>query len=403
MLKKKIAALMLGTAVAATGIGAACGIGFAGEEKAAAASVAATAAEADGKVTVESADLEETDIPDFSYANVADLAEASMPSIVAITNKSVQEVQSYFRGQTFQYESESAGSGIIVGKNEEELLICTNNHVVEDAEEITVSFIDETSAKATLKGMDPDNDLAVVAVEMSEIGEETLDAIRVAQMGSSDDLRVGEQVVAIGNALGYGQSVTTGILSAKDREIQVWDGYSELTYSDLLQTDAAINPGNSGGPLFNMEGELVGINSAKASESGVEGMGYAIPISKAEPILQELMTKETRTLVDEDQIGYIGISGESVPSQVTLMYGIPEGIYVEMVGSGSPAEQAGLAEGDIITAFDGVSVKSMRDLQKRLQYYSAGETVEMTVQSSAGGAYTEETLEITLGLRSDYE
>ncbi len=401
MLKKKAAAIILGAAVAYTGVAAVYGLGNEGE------TMAVTAQETgkgpQGRLTVESVDAAVAQIPDFSYENVADLAEASMPSIVAITNKSVQEVQSYFLGRNFQYESESAGSGIIVSQNDDELLICTNNHVVEGAAELTVSFIDETSSEAVVKGTDPDNDLAVVAVDLDDIDDETLSAIRVAVMGNSDEMRVGEQVVAIGNALGYGQSVTTGILSAKDRELSAWDGYQAVTYDSLLQTDAAINPGNSGGALFNMEGELIGINSVKASENSVEGMGYAIPITKAEPILEELMSRETRTPVDEEEAAYMGISGESVPTEVTTMYGIPEGIYVEVVGEGSPAEEAGLEQGDIITDFDGVSVKTMRDLQKRMQYYRGGETVEMTVQSSADGAYQEKTLSITLGLRSDYQ
>ena len=352
---------------------------------------------------VSTADLVDTSQDAFTYSGVADIAENAMPTIVAISNKSVQEVRGYFRGQTLQYESESCGSGIIVGENEEELLICTNNHVVEDASELTVSFTDESSYEAQIKGTDPSNDLAVVAVKLDDIDKDTLNTIKIAQMGDSDELRVGEQVVAIGNALGYGQSVTTGIVSAMDRSITVSDSYENVTYENLIQTDAAINPGNSGGALLNMKGELIGINSAKASSSGVEGMGYAIPITKAQPILETLMTKETRSKVDESEAAYMGISGEGVSSEVTQLYSVPAGVYVSQVAEGSPAEEAGLRKGDIITAFDDVSVTSMEGLRDRLQYYRGGETVEMTIQTAESGAYTEKTISITLGLKNDYQ
>ena len=325
-----------------------------------------------------------------------------MPTIVAITNKSVQEVQSFYRGRTFQYESESCGSGIIVGENDTELLICTNNHVVEGARELTVSFIDESSYQAQIKGTDPSNDLAVVAVNLEDIDQDTLSQIKIAKLGDSDEMRVGEQVVAIGNALGYGQSVTTGIVSAKDRTIDVQEGRSIYSYEDLIQTDAAINPGNSGGALLNMNGELIGINSAKASSSGVEGMGYAIPVSKAQPILEKLMNRETRNIVDEDEAAYMGISGEGVSSEAVQLYNVPAGIYLTQVAEDSPAAKAGLQVGDIITAFDDVQVTTMDELKDRLQYYKGGETVEMKVQSAANGAYTEKTVSITLGLKSDY-
>lgn len=348
--------------------------------------------------TAELVDHEESE----NYSGVADIAEAAMPTIVAITNKSVQEVRSYFRGQTFQYESESCGSGIIMGENETELLICTNNHVVEDASELTVSFIDENSCEAQVKGTDPSNDLAVIAVKLEDIAEDTLNQIKIAQMGDSDEMRVGEQVVAIGNALGYGQSVTTGIISAKDRTIGVNDGYESASYENLIQTDAAINPGNSGGALLNMNGELIGINSAKASSSGVEGMGYAIPVSKALPILEKLMTKETRSKVEEEETAYMGINGEGVTSEVIELYNVPAGVYVTAVGEDTPAEDAGLKRGDIITAFDDTPVTSMEELSARLQYYKGGETVELTIQTAPNGAYEEKTIEITLGLKSDY-
>ena len=343
---------------------------------------------------------------DFSYGNVADVAEAVMPSIVSITNKSVQEVQDWFYRRSYQYESESAGSGIIVGKNDTELLICTNNHVVEDASTLTVSFVDESSYEAQVKGTDASNDLAVVAVPLDEISDETMNSIKIAEIGDSDSMRVGEQVVAIGNALGYGQSVTTGIISAKDRSIGVSSGsYSSDTtsYENLIQTDAAINFGNSGGALLNMNGEVIGINSAKASASGVEGMGYAIPVSKAMPILEKLMTRRTRTLVDEDKVGYMGISGEGVSNEAVQFYNIPAGLYVTSVGDGTPADAAGLREGDIITAFDSEPIRSMKELQQTLQYYEEGETVEMTIQNNDGGAYEEKTITITLGSRADYQ
>ena len=344
-----------------------------------------------------------SDNESFSYSNVADVAEDVMPSIVSITNKSGQEVQDWFSRQTYQMESESAGSGIIIGENDTELLICTNNHVVEDSDTLTVTFIDDESYEAQVKGTDKENDLAVVAVKLDDISDDTRSKIKIAKYGDSDSLRVGEQVVAIGNALGYGQSVTTGIVSALNRDITASEDGSEdsaTTYQDLIQTDAAINPGNSGGALLNMNGEVIGINSAKASESGVEGMGYAIPISKAMPILENLMSKQTRSKVDEDKIGYLGINGQGVSDQAVQLYNVPAGVYVTKVQSGSPADEAGLREGDIITKFDGTEVSDMSDLQERLQYYSAGETVELTIQTNKDGAYAEKTLEITLGSRS---
>ncbi len=344
----------------------------------------------------------------FSYSSVADVAESAMPSIVSITSISVQEVQDYFfrgYGRTYQYESESAGSGIIVGSNDTELLIATNNHVVEDSTELTVTFIDESSIEAKVKGTDASNDLAIIAVALDDIPSETMEQIKIATIGDSDSIRVGEQVVAIGNALGYGQSVTTGIISAKDRSISIEEdtGYydtEETVYSNLIQTDAAINPGNSGGALLDMNGNLIGINSAKASSSGVEGMGYAIPISKALPILESLMNRETRSILSEDEMGYIGIRGQRVSEDATEMYGIPSGIYVSEVTGGSPAEDAGLQEGDIITAFDAQSVSSMQELSALLQYYAAGESVDLTVASGEAGNYTEHTLTVVLGDRS---
>ena len=348
----------------------------------------------------------------FTYSSVADVAEAVMPSIVAITTTSVQEVRNFFYGRSYAYESQGAGSGIIVGSNDEELLICTNNHVVEGANELTVTFINEESYPAIIKGTDPSNDLAVVAVSLSDIPQDTMDQIRIAQIGDSDSMRVGEQVVAIGNALGYGQSVTTGIISAKDRTIQAGSsqspysyGYAEQaeTYENLIQTDAAINPGNSGGALLNMNGEIIGINSAKASSSGVEGMGYAIPISKAMPILENLMNRKTRKIVDEDDMGYLGIQGQSVSRDAILLYGIPAGVYVTYIYPDGAAKEAGMAESDIITSFDGETITAMEDLQNLLRYYEAGETVTVTVYSSSDGAYAEKELTLTLKNKQDMQ
>ncbi len=363
-------------------------------------------------IAVTSLDDVDSSSETFSYSNVADVTEAVMPSIVSITNQSVQEVQDWFSRQSYEYTSESAGSGIIIGSNDEELLIATNNHVVEDASTLTVTFIDEESYEAQVKGTDPSNDLAVVAVKLADISSDTMDQIKISKLGDSESLRVGEQVVAIGNALGYGQSVTTGIVSALDRTIEVGSDSEQgmmqsesdvSAYENLIQTDAAINPGNSGGALLDMNGEVIGINSAKASASGVEGMGYAIPVSKALPILQELMAKETRTKVDADQVGYMGIAGDGVSSEAVKYYNVPAGVYVTEVGTGTPAEKAGLMESDIITKFDGTSVSSMSELQEQLQYYAAGEEVELTVQTKKDGAYTEETLTITLGSKADFQ
>lgn len=328
--------------------------------------------------------------------DVSDIAEGAMPSIVAITNKSVQEVQSYFsmfgrRSSVQEQEVESQGSGIIIGQNEEELLIATNNHVVEDADTLSACFIDDQAYEAVVKGTDSDNDLAVIAVKLTDISEDTMSQIKIAQVGDSDSLKVGQQVVAIGNALGYGQSVTTGIVSAVNR--QVGDSESE---NGFIQTDAAINPGNSGGALLNMQGELIGINSAKLASTEVEGMGYAIPVSTASPIIEELMTRTTRAKVSEDQASAIGISGQTVDSNTSKTYGIPQGVYVAEVNEGSAAEKAGIQVGSIITKFDGTSIESIEDLKNQLTYYAAGETVEMTVKVANNGEYVEKTVVITL-------
>ncbi len=335
---------------------------------------------------------------EYSYNSVADVAAASMPSIVAITTKSVQEVMSIYGFGTRQYEAEGAGSGIIIGENDNELLIVTNNHVVEGATTLTVCFIDDEVCEASVKGSAANNDLAIVAVKHKDIKQETKDKIKIAEMGDSDALVIGEQVVAIGNALGYGQSVTTGIVSALNRSIK-----NDTDGAEYIQTDAAINPGNSGGALLDMNGKLVGINSAKLASTQIEGMGYAIPISLARPILDGLMNLTTRERVGDDEAGYLGISGMSVNSDVARQYGMPEGIYVSEANEGGAAERAGIQKGDIITQFDGVGVNSISELRDRLNYYRAGEVVEVTVSRTDDGEYKERTIEVTLDSRKASE
>lgn len=350
--------------------------------------------------------------------DVSTIAKNAMPSIVSITNQSVQEVQNYFSmfgygAQTPQTEeTTSCGSGIIIGKNDTELLIVTNNHVVEDADTLSVSFVNNQVCKANIKGTDADNDLAVIAVPLSEIPDDTMSSIAVATMGDSDSVEVGEQVVAIGNALGYGQSVTTGIISAANRVIDSdssSDGSSDGTTADTsstdttgktyLQTDAAINPGNSGGALLNMKGEVIGINAAKYSSTEVEGMGYAIPISQAQDIINELMNKKTRVAVDEADQGYLGIQGQNIDETAASMYGMPRGIYVYKIVEDSAASKSDLREKDIITKFDGQTVRTMADLKDMLTYYKGGDTVNLTVQSLEDGQYVERTVQITLGTK----
>ena len=348
--------------------------------------------------------------------DVSDITTSAMPSIVAITNKSVQEVQDYFsqfgfggQGQPQTQETESQGSGIIIGKNDSELLMVTNNHVVEGADTLSVCFIDNKVYEANVKGTDAENDLAVIAVPLDSISDDTMSQIAVASIGDSDSLKVGEQVVAIGNALGYGQSVTTGIVSAVNRALSnnssdtqdsnsSSDDSSSATY---IQTDAAINPGNSGGALLNMNGEVIGINSAKLASTEVEGMGYAIPISRVSDIIDNLMNQTTRTKVDSDKQGTIGIKGINVTSDVQEKYNLPEGIYVSEVTSGSAAEKAGITSGSVITKFDGKSVTDIESLQDLLQYYKAGETVELTLQVPDSDSYKEKTVSISLGSKSD--
>ncbi len=326
-------------------------------------------------------------------SDVSDIVENTLPSIVSITNMSVQEVQNFFGGIS-QQESESAGSGIIISQNDSELLVVTNNHVVEGSDTLTVTFNDGNSVEAQIKGTDSARDLAVVAVPLDKISDDTMNAIKVATLGDSDSLKVGEPAIAIGNALGYGQSVTTGIVSATGRTIDGFDG-------EYIQTDAAINPGNSGGALLNANGEVIGINSAKINSSAVEGMGFAIPISDASDVIQNLMNKETRSKVSDEERGYLGIKGYDVSEEGAQMYNMPTGVYVKKVMSGGGAEKAGLTKGSIITGFEGSSISGMSSLQEQLQYYKAGEEVTLTVQiPDKNGEYTEKDIKVTLGKNS---
>lgn len=339
--------------------------------------------------------------------DVSDIAESVMPSIVAITNRSVQEVQNYFSifgygAQSQTRETESAGSGFIIGKNAEELLLVTNYHVIENADTLSACFIDNQAYEANVKGTDPDNDLAVLAIPLTSISDETMSQIKVASIGDSDALKVGEQVVAIGNALGYGQSVTTGIVSAKNRTISTSSNTANASdetedVPTYIQTDAAINPGNSGGALVNMNGEVVGINSAKIASSTVEGMGYAIPVSRVSDIIETLMNETTRTKVEDAQKANIGISGITVDTAVSQTYGIPTGVYIAEVTKDSAAEAAGLKKGEVITKFDNKAVSGIEELKDLLQYYAAGETVEVTVKVPGSGEYSEKTVTLTLG------
>ncbi len=336
---------------------------------------------------------------------VASVAENAMPSLVTISTMSVEEMRNFFGG-TQQYEVQGAGTGVIVGQNDKELLIATNNHVVEGATSLSVGFIDEQSVEGQVKGTDVDNDLAVVAVKLSDIPDDTMNQIKVATVGDSDDLKLGDQVVAIGNALGYGQSVTSGYVSALDRDLTLTDeSGNTITSTGLIQTDAAINSGNSGGALLNMKGELIGINEAKSSSTStgasVDNIGFAIPIDKAQSSLQEMMNLETRDKVDASQASYMGIQGQDVSTEASELYGVPEGAVVVKVVDGSPADKAGIKQGDIITELDGRTVSSMSQLQDTLQYYAAGEKVDVVVQRSGDNGYEAQTLSITLGSAAD--
>ena len=320
--------------------------------------------------------------------DVSTIAENVMPSVVAINISAIVEQQGIF-GYTQQYEAEGSGSGIIIGENDSELLMVTNNHVVSDATTVNVTFADGERYEAQVKSTDSNTDLAIVVVKLSDIKESTMNQIKIATIGDSDSLKVGEQVVAIGNALGYGQSVTTGIVSAKDRT-------NSTNTTPLIQTDAAINPGNSGGALLNMKGEVIGINSSKYSDTTVEGMGYAIPITAVQDRLDDLMNRQTREKVDESEKGYLGISCATVSSDVSEAYGIPEGVLVTDVASKSAAEKAGIKANYVITKIDGQSISSAEELTEKLNYYAVGETVPITYEYLKDDAYVEKTVDVTL-------
>lgn len=362
-----------------------------------------------------------------SGSGVSEVARNVMPSVVSITGISIQEIPNYFGFGTQKYEGQSSGSGIIVGQNDTELLIATNNHVVKDTNSITVCFTNqdgtaavsdtltdtstnggdtdsqnvdlENAVEAKIKGTDADNDLAVVAVKIEDIPEDLRSQIKVATLGDSDSLVIGEQVVAIGNALGYGQSVTSGYVSALNKKVS-----SENADSTFIQTDAAINPGNSGGALLNMKGELIGINSAKIASDEVEGMGFAIPISKAQPILDELMSKETRDKVeDENKAAYIGITCKNVTSDAAEYYNMPLGVFVDSVSEDGPADKAGIQAGDIIRKIDGTSVETFDNLTEQLSYYEAGEKIDFVISRANGGEYKEQTVTVELGAKKDIQ
>lgn len=331
--------------------------------------------------------------------DVSSVVTQVMPSVVAINTSTT--ISGSFFGQQYEETAESSGSGIIIGENENELLIATNYHVIADATYVSVNFIDNENVGGQIKGSDSAMDLAIVAIPLSDIKESTLNSISIAQLGDSEALAVGEPAIAIGNALGYGQSVTTGVISALNRplEMQSLTNENETTTNVLIQTDAAINMGNSGGALLNMQGEVIGINSNKIGGSLVEGMGYAIPISQAKPILEELMVKETRFKVTAEQQGFIGINGFQVTSDVSSMYDLPEGLYLKVITEGSAADQAGLVVGDILSKFDGETIYSMEDLIEKMEYYKAGEVVILTVQKLERQGYIEQEIEIVLGSR----
>ena len=329
-------------------------------------------------------------------SDISGIVDEVMPSIVAITNMTEVQYRDFF-GRVQNYEGESAGSGIIISQDDQYLYIVTNNHVVSDATTLTVCFYDDQTVSAEVKGTDSSSDLAVVAVKLSDISSDTMKAIKVATVGDSDSIKVGDTAIAIGNALGYGQSVTTGVISALNRGVTLEDETSgETVTNGLIQTDAAINPGNSGGALLNVEGQVIGINSAKYSDTAVEGMGYAIPMSKAEPIINDLINREA---VDESESAYLGISGADITDDVANTYNMPNGIYVTKVAEGSAAEKAGIQKGDILTEFDGKDVTSMENMQEILKYYKAGKKVTLNVQVADNGTYKEKELTVKLGKR----
>lgn len=390
------AAVLFGTVAG----GVMTGVNYVGARLTGLADITATApAETEGTTTAQ--------VPETSAASnngsttavstvtdVSSIAEKAMPSLVAINDTMTVEQNNFF-GMPQTYQAQSSGSGIIVGQNDTELLIATNNHVVSGATDMKVTFTDSTQVAAAVKGTDSATDLAIIAVKLSDIPSDTMSKIKVATLGNSDNVKVGQQVIAIGNALGYGQSLTVGYISALDREITDENGIQH-TY---IQTDAAINPGNSGGALLDLNGNVIGINAAKNASTEVEGMGFAIPISKAQEILNNLMTKKTREAVDESAQGYLGIQGTNIDANASKEYGMPVGIYVYKIVEGGAAANSDLKEKDIITKFDGLSVTNMEELKQMLTYYEGGSTVSLTVQSLVNGSYVEHEVQITLGTK----
>lgn len=390
------AAVLFGTVAG----GVMTGVNYVGARLTGLADITATApAETEGTTTAQ--------VPETSAASnngsttavstvtdVSSIAEKAMPSLVAINDTMTVEQNNFF-GMPQTYQAQSSGSGIIVGQNDTELLIATNNHVVSGATDMKVTFTDSTQVAAAVKGTDSATDLAIIAVKLSDIPSDTMSKIKVATLGNSDNVKVGQQVIAIGNALGYGQSLTVGYISALDREITDENGIQH-TY---VQTDAAINPGNSGGALLDLNGNVIGINAAKNASTEVEGMGFAIPISKAQEILNNLMTKKTREAVDESAQGYLGIQGTNIDANASKEYGMPVGIYVYKIVEGGAAANSDLKEKDIITKFDGQSVTNMEELKQMLTYYEGGSTVSLTVQSLVNGSYVEHEVQITLGTK----
>jgi len=328
--------------------------------------------------------------------DVTDVVANAMPSVVSVTNTYTESAYNLF-GQAVSGDATSTGSGIIVGENDTELLVVTNYHVIADADKLTVQFIDGTTLDAQIKGSDSDMDLAILAIPLDTITADTMSKIAVATLGDSDSLQVGEPAIAIGNALGYGQSVTTGVISAVNRPIAI----DEVTTKNFIQTDAAINPGNSGGALLNINGEVIGINSNKIGGEAIEGMGYAIPISAAIPIIQNLMTKETLVKVDDSQSSYLGIGGVDVTAELATAYSMPEGVYVTQIYDNSAAAQYGIEKGDVITAFDGQPVANMAELQNMMQYYAAGTKVDVTVMRISKVDYEQQVISVTLGSKAD--
>ena len=362
-------------------------------ESNAAPSVAAAEESADTATTTEqqagSLDTTNTDKATATAYDVSDIVDEVMPSVVAITNMSQTQIQDWF-GQSHEYQEESMGSGVIIKEDSDYLYIATNNHVVQNATTITVNFVDDSAVTAEVKGTDSSSDLAVVAVKLADLDKKTKSAIKVATIGDSTALDVGDGAIAIGNALGYGQSVTTGVISALDREITIQDSTTGETITNrVIQTSAAINPGNSGGALLNMDGEVIAINSAKYADSAVEGMGFAIPMATANPILSNIIDRE---VVEGTDSAYLGINGVDVDAQVASAYNMPEGAYITSVEAGSSAEKAGLLYGDIITEFDGKKVSGMDSLKEQMQYYAAGEKVNITIQRAANGEYKEKNI-----------